>query len=226
MSFRRLIALFFIASLGALVAAQDTFDTQKGSAMTQTNFPLSTSSDCRFSGSFEQQKKLLGLDQHLISNGVFFHDCNVGVIWKTLAPIEESLVLQKAGKAFAIRDGVSEELKSVQSRQINELIVALIAGDKESLTSLFEIETADENMVTLLPKNRRLKRAVESIKVSTMIGNGYITMLMKMLDRNGQETQINSSILQVYEENPLSLQADCLQTGDTDIIDCGLLQAP
>lgn len=218
-SIRSTILLFIISTVWSYSAAQDD-------SVVDSSFLLPQPADCRFSGKFVQQKQLLGLEQTLLSEGLFFHDCEIGIIWKTLGPIKETLIMQKTGTAFTVRDGVSNQLNSTHSRQINKLILALIAGDNETLMSLFEIDNSNNERVVLLPTNNRIRRAIESISVSSSNNLDLPSMLVKMIDRNSQVTQIESTIIQVFGNNPHLLQANCLQTENIEIIDCGLLQAP
>ena len=151
--------------------------------------------ECRFSGEFTQKKLLQGLDQALVSTGVFFYDCERGIIWKTVVPNTESLVLNKTGDSFLVKRLKIEGIQSAQNKFVSQLILALVSADESYLSKTFDSSRTSANTVVLSPKNRRLKRAIKTITL-TESSVGQITF--DMLDQNQQTTSIISSVTERY----------------------------
>ena len=208
------IALFFIlmTSHVALCAAE-----------TNDDWTLLKPQNCRFSGEFTQQKLLQGLDQALVSTGVFFYDCDSGIIWKTLIPTIESLVLNKTGDSYLVKRLKIETIQSARNKFISQLIMALVSADEDYLSTAFEQSKNSSNTVILTPKNRRLKRAIKTITLTQSI-EGQITF--DMLDQNQQTTSITSTVLNSYNENTGQDSAvDCATIATFTNAECDLLNA-
>ena len=157
---------------------------------------------CSFSGSFSQQKEINGIDQALESNGVFFYDCQIGIIWQTLSPIQEALVLQKVGKSYIVTDDDKKIMKSPQSKVISKLIMALVGGNDDYLADQFSISKT-LNSIFLTPKNKRLKRAINEIIITYDSSHGLSQtdqLTVTMTDRNNQETRIDSKKVSFFED--------------------------
>jgi len=158
---------------------------------------------CSFSGSFSQEKTIIGLDQSLESSGIFFYDCDIGIIWQTISPIKETLVLNKVGKSYIIAEDKIKPMQSAQSKVISQLIMALVSNDNGYLTDQFQISRSP-NSIFLLPKNKRLKRAITEIIITnnpsdTFNQNAQLTVTM--IDRNDQETRITSHKKTYFDSN-------------------------
>lgn len=143
-------------------------------------------SDCEFSGTFAQSKFIDGLDTPLNSTGQFYHHCNYGVIWSTLEPIEQTLVMQKAGKGFLIDQSGTKKLSSRQAKFLNKLLNDLMGADQQLLAKQFEITSIDKNHFQLLPITRKLKRGVKQIEL--LFSDASLTI--DVIDRNSQRTEI------------------------------------
>lgn len=194
-----------------------------GVEQTDSAWSLVAPQECRFSGEFSQQKLLQGLDQALVSKGVFFYDCDLGIIWKTISPNTESLVLNKTGDSYIVKRLKIETIQSQQNKFISQLIMALVSADEAYLSSTFESSRVDHNKVILTPTNRRLKRAIQSITLSeTTVGE----ISFDMLDQNQQTTSIVSTILVKYPaDSEQEAQAHCVEVTQLTDIECGLLNA-
>ena len=196
----------------------------------ESEWLLSKPSTCRFSGRFTQLKHITGLNTELYSQGVFFHDCNQGVIWKTYDPIVETLVIQNSGKSFLKKNEITEVLKSQQSKKINQIIIALISGDQTNLEKLFNVTQSELNKAVLEPKNRRLKKVIAKIVLSSSTNStqtGDLAKLeMEMKEVNGQITLITSSITKNYLDSVISTQTICIETQRLEGADCELLTIP
>lgn len=175
--------------------------------------------ECRFSGEFTQQKKLQGLEQAIISSGVFFYDCELGIIWKTLSPNTESLVLNKTSDSYRVKRLKIEKIQSAQDTFVSQLIMALVSADEDYLSKTFKPSSVDQTTTVLTPTNRRLKRAIKSI---TLTDSGVDQITFDMLDQNNQTTSIISTALKSYSNN--LTQADCKEIEEITEIECGLLK--
>lgn len=128
------------------------------------NNPL-PESPCSFSGNFVQTKIITGLDKKLESTGAFYYHCDSGVIWSTNTPIEETLVFNRSGDNFQIKDQQALKLKSRQSKLLGKLLNSMMSGDQTEIEQQFLINNT-ENGYELLPKKKSLKRAIKSIQLS------------------------------------------------------------
>jgi hypothetical protein len=138
---------------------------------------------CVFTGIFNQSKTIAGLDEPLASNGVFLHHCLHGIIWKTLSPIEEGLVVDAKQNAYQIVSGETKKLQARAGRMIAQIIQSLMSGDNDFVQSNFSVEVVKESLVNeanessviksaakrvrLTPENRQLKRALDSITLTS-----------------------------------------------------------
>ncbi len=192
-------------------------------AQTDDAWLLIKPQECRFSGEFTQKKLLQGLDHALVSSGVFFYDCGLGIIWKTLTPIVESLVLNKTGDSHIVKRLKIEVIQSQQNKFISQLIMALVSADEAYLSSTFDSSRVNSNTVVLTPTNRRLKRAIKSITLSE---NTVSEITFDMLDQNLQTTSIISTVLINYPENSsLETKKHCIKVSELTDTECNLLKA-
>lgn len=190
-------------------------------AQDDTAWSLVKPLECRFSGEFTQEKLLQGLDHSLVSNGIFFYDCKVGIIWKTITPNTESYVLNKSGDSFIVKRLKIEAIQSQQHKLVSQLIMALVSADEAFLSSTFEQTRTDTNSVVLTPKDRRLKRAIQSI---TLTENSVGNITFEMLDQNQQTTAIASNVLANYPPNSITdIKIQCSEIAELNDTECGLL---
>lgn len=152
--------------------------------------PETADASCVYSGRFEQNKFLKGLDDPVQSTGAFFYHCEQGVIWKTLTPIEEALILSKTGTNYKVTEGEPISLTSKQSGTLSQLMNGLIGLDSAYLgeqfsISLLELSSNNEaltnnstsanaiesainntrNRYLLIPKKRKVKKALLRIEL-------------------------------------------------------------
>lgn len=182
-------------------------------------------SECRFSGEFSQQQFLQGLETPLQSSGVFFYDCEHGIIWKTSTPIVESLVLNQLGDSYLVKRLKIEAIQSEQNKLLSQLIMALVGADKDYLSSLFDVSSDKPNQLRLTPSNRRLKRAIESISIAMQpaTDENPEQITFEMVDRNQQTTSIVSTKLLSYAKDTDAL-ANCVARPELSELECGLLK--
>ena len=185
---------FITAAL--LSTSLSTFSSEGGLSQELATFGLQQN-DCQFAGTFEQVKQLNGLDQGLTSNGVFYHHCEQGVIWSTLTPMLETLVMRRDGKGFVITDADPKQLKSRQGKFLSSLLNSLMSGDQNAIEKQFELTTLASGAITLKPKKRTLKRAIKVIEVNKSQDNKNVDITI--VDRNFQRTHIKSVQTQLFD---------------------------
>ena len=152
---------------------------------------------CTFSGSYQQSKELDGLSRPLLSNGVLYYDCQHGVIWKTIEPIEQSLVLLNEGPNYRVDGQKVKKLTGRKGEMLGDIINAFISNDLSKLSEHFElsknvaeVDSGVELQVVLLPKRKQLKRAFESVTITT---KDKQNQLIEMVDKKGLRTTIRAS---------------------------------
>ena len=189
---------------------------------------------CVFSGSFAQSKTLTGLAAPLESSGVFFYHCALGVVWKTTAPLVETLVLTRSGQSFKVEDARVTALLTRHIKLLGELMNGLIGGNQDYITEHFEVSNIASETVTpgnpnhllLVPKNRRIKRALQRIEL--ILPNSEIPVSnevvnISMLDRNRQWTRITSTKLVDFGDVE-NTAAACDGLSSITAQECALLQ--
>lgn len=179
-----------------LCTSLNTFSSESDLSQGLATFGLQQN-DCQFAGTFEQVKQLDGLDQGLTSTGVFYHHCEQGVIWSTLTPALETLVMRRDGKGFVITNTDQTQLKSRQGKFLSSLLNSLMSGDQDAIEQQFEITTMASGAVTLKPKKRTLKRAIKTIEVNKSLDNKNVDI--NIIDRNFQKTHISSIQTQLFD---------------------------
>ena len=157
---------------------------------------------CEFSGAFTQNKFISALDAPLSSTGRFYHHCNYGVIWSTLEPIQQTLVMQKAGNGFLVDQSGHKKLTSRQSKFLNKLLNDLMGADPDLLTQQFKINEVSENHFELKPSTRRLKRGVKQIELQF----NDESLTINIIDRNSQRTEIITKQDNVFELGTITEQ--------------------
>ena len=191
----RLLHHSFITAV-LLCTSLSTFSSESDLSQGLATFGLQQN-DCQFAGTFEQVKQLDGLDQGLTSTGVFYHHCEQGVIWSTLTPALETLVMRRDGKGFVITNTDQTQLKSRQGKFLSSLLNSLMSGDQDAIEKQFELTTLASGVITLKPKKRTLKRAIKVIEVNKSQDNKNVDITI--VDRSFQKTHINSVQTQLFD---------------------------
>jgi hypothetical protein len=229
-----LVLLFFSLFYGAKGSAQENAQI--------TN--LTAPSSCSFSGDFEQNKALKGLENTIESTGIFFFHCELGVIWKTLTPVQETLVLNKMGASSRVEEGQVSSFGSRQGRLLGKLINGLMGADAEFIDENFEVQSTKIEVPSndsaqyfhrqshvLNPKKSRLRRAIKRIELVTPLqtvnrqnsernDNG---VTISILDRNNQWTHIVTSGTLDYQVTGSELKP-CLSSERFSDLECKLLE--
>lgn len=125
-------------------------------------------------GRFEQVKQLQGFRNPLRSGGAFLLARERGVIWDTQTPFPSTVVLTRERLLVRQPDGSTRILldrrESAAMAAVNALLMALIAGDLDTLSTQFELQetTLPDGSwrLVLLPRDAALTRAFARILLS------------------------------------------------------------
>lgn len=177
-------------------SAQDAADIQANQVISPASMGLPRlpkPKDCLFAGTFKQTKTLVGLSVPVNSSGDFLHHCEHGIIWKTSAPIVDTLVITNAQQAYQVRDGKPKKMASRAAKMITQIIGSLMQGDQEFAEKHFQInwntDAADPDALLLVPRKRRMQRVLESISVYPPHA-AEPAMRIVMADAHGGSTEI------------------------------------
>lgn len=162
---------------------------------------------CAFTGSFTQTKILSGASQPLESTGQYFYHCQYGVIWVSQSPTQETLLLLNDGHSFVLQGEGLVRVSSRAGKFISRLVVGLMGGEASVLEQQFEIVESNQTSLLLVPKKRRLKRAIKSIQLITVAGTSEAGASASqagvadivITDRNDQRTQIEAQQTRQYQ---------------------------
>ncbi|KPG68085.1 outer membrane lipoprotein carrier protein LolA [Stenotrophomonas maltophilia] len=159
-------------------------------------------------GQFSQEKQVSGFKNPLRSQGRFVVARQHGVIWTTLKPFPSEVVVtadrilsrqQQRAQQHARNTGKHRAMRSV-----NAIMVALMSGDVQALSSQFNVAASREGQgwrLRLTPKSAMLAKAFESL---TLQGDRYVRQV-EIVEANKDRTQIQFSAL---SEAPATLNAD------------------
>ncbi len=176
---------------------------------------------CVFSGSFKQNRELVGLPVPLVSQGRFFFSCEQGLIWQTQSPINETLIYTKAQLHFSLdQNNELQVADSLIHNYLGRLLLSLMGGDIEYLQKNFAIsEDQSKHALTLKPSSTALKRALQDI----LLQRQDKTATTRITDTNQQITLIETLQLQEFSAQ---LETACQSVfGNSDKI-CAALKNP
>jgi hypothetical protein len=149
------------------------------------------------SGQFEQTKTLKGFRNPLVSHGEFLVARGQGVWWHTRQPFESTLVVTKTRLFTRAADGSAVSLIDAQAeqgaRQVNELILSLLAADLDALAGKFTLAAqpagADGWTLTLTPRDPN----VASFFVRAVLTGERDVQTVRIEEARGDLTQIRFS---------------------------------
>lgn len=163
---------------------------------------------CSFAGMFEQSKQFDGLEFPLISSGVFYYNCQAGVIWKTDFPISETLIFKRDGTTYTVQDNKLTQLKSRPIKTLGRVLNSLIGGDRQGLSELFVISQAIKELdlgqqltfITLTPRKRNMRRGLKKIELEFPSAQDDTQKWVKISiqDRRGEWARILASTKDSY----------------------------
>jgi len=197
------LAAIVVAVLNIALCNSNVF----ASTMSLDDFEL-PQNGCSFAGMFEQSKQFDGFGFPLISSGVFYYNCQGGVIWKTDSPISETLIFKKNGMAYTVQDNKLTQLKSRPVKILGRVLNSLIGGDRQGLSELFIISQARKELdsgeqvtyITLTPRKRNMRRGLKKIELEYPSAQNDTQKWVKISiqDRRGEWARILSSATDFY----------------------------
>lgn len=146
-------------------------------------------------GAFEQKKTVKGFSRPLVSTGSFLLVRDHGILWDTEKPFAARLtVTPRLLEAEHGEGGAGYRLDAEKDPGVaivNRLLLALVAGDLQELTTHFEVEGAlgDEGAWTLklTPSSAGLKKVFTSIRLE---GAGEVREV-ELQERSGDRSLIH-----------------------------------
>lgn len=148
-------------------------------------------------GEFEQSKQLAGFKNALISRGDFLLSRTHGMLWDTRVPFASRLVLTPQrlvsrsadGAVLAQLDGSREPAVGA----VNEVVLALLAGDLPVLAARFEVEGtllgSDGWRLNLRPREAGLAQLFSHIELE---GDSFVRRV-RLDEAAGDVTEIRFS---------------------------------
>jgi hypothetical protein len=207
---QRLITLFFtlVALTGFSSAAVNADDT----VLLANYLP----SGCYHSGQYRQEKVIAGLDQALVTQGVFIYSCDEGLIWHTESPVTETTIYKISGNFFVLNE--TDDLNPLEGRihqALGTLLNRLVGGDVTYLQRQFTVATEAESL-RLVPKQKRLRKFIRAILIYPQDEQVKITIE----HAPGEFTRIEISDRKTYPALDVAL---CKSLLPTKAIACGAL---
>jgi hypothetical protein len=145
-------------------------------------------------GRFEQEKQVQGFRQPLRSTGDFVVAPGRGVVWNTRQPFASTLVLTakqvQVRKPDGTRKAVGKSRGGRAAALVNQLMVALLAGDLPTLQKRFELQETllpeGRWRLDLVPRESALKRAFARLELE----GGRHVDAVRLDERSGDRTTL------------------------------------
>lgn len=197
---KRILTFAFLALASFAASAADT-----GLAMVQQR----VAKVAVLRGEFAQEKRVAGFKNPLRSQGRFVLVRDRGVVWTTLKPFPSEIVVTRERIYSVQRDG-SRRVELDGSRQpalrgVNQMMLALVAGDLQSLAARFDAQaTALPGQgwkLSLTPKSATLAKAFARIDLQ---GDRYVREA-RIVEAGGDTTVLDFSAL---SETPAQLSRE------------------
>lgn len=138
---RRLIVAAALALVGAESMRQGAYAQPAADLLDEIARRLDSPEVLR--GEFEQTKTLKGFSRPLVSRGSFVMARGRGVQWLTVRPFASTLVVTRDRLLTLGEDGSKQQVDTRQEpglRAVNEMLMALLAGDVKALAPKFKAE--------------------------------------------------------------------------------------
>jgi len=195
------IALFFAVIILA-ITTRTSFAQEQKTGNSSIEIKNILPDHCVFSGTFHQEKEVEFLPQPLFSEGLLFFSCGHGLIWENIKPFPESLIYTSADLHYrSIPNESITPLESQQHYYLSKFLLNLLSADIDSIYQQFSTKKTykekNKNGITLLPKNKFLKKGLHSIILEKKINNKEESLLIKIKD-----SKENTTTLKI--ENPIS----------------------
>ena len=144
-------------------------------------------------GEFEQTKTLKGFKRPLVSKGTFVMVRDRGVQWVTAQPFASTLVVTRERLVTLGEAGIQQQIDTRQEpglRAVNEMLMALLAGDVKALSARFKSEGALQGAqgwkLVLTPREAALAGFIARIELE---GDRHV-MLVDLKEASGDDSRI------------------------------------
>lgn len=156
---------------------------------------------CHFSGKFVQQKTVEGLPVPLSSDGDFFYSCELGLVWRTVAPFEEAILYVNSSNNYRMDEsGELQPLSGIARYIMSSVFVKLLNGDTAYFLDAFSVSEADAGAVMLEPESDYMKKGLERILFEKNTDDELgITLGIKVTDATGQVTSVNIDQIEEFD---------------------------
>jgi len=185
------MALVGLAGLtGQTHAQQNTPTTSSSHLMTDIDHRLNHAPVVR--GDFEQTKTVKGFKKPLLSHGHFLMAKDQGIQWLTTAPFASTLIVTREHLITKTGDSVQQlDTRTEPSlRAINDLLMAVLAGDMNALDQRFHVEGTLNNKgkwhISLTPKDKEVSLFIARID---MEGADYVERIV-LQEKSGDESKL------------------------------------
>ncbi|WP_265301365.1 outer membrane lipoprotein carrier protein LolA [Verminephrobacter eiseniae] len=171
-------------SLAALPTGRAIAD---GPALARTTADLLVEIDRRLEnpavlrGEFEQTKSIKGFKRPLVSRGTYVVARDRGVQWLTVQPFASTVVVTRERLLTLGQAGASRQIDTRQEpglRAINEMLMALLAGDVTALTARFDVQATLQGAhgwrLALTPRDAALAGVMARIELE---GDRHVSAL-------------------------------------------------
>jgi hypothetical protein len=120
---------------------------------------------CFHSGSYSQIKSFASLPDPVKSSGSFLFSCELGLIWQSDYPINETLIYKKRAPHYRLSElGESTVLDQRIHKELAKLLNKLVGGDVGYLIRKFSL-TEDGDGVKLVPRSARMRSFLQSVEL-------------------------------------------------------------
>lgn len=144
-------------------------------------------------GEFEQTKTLKGFKRPLVSKGSFVMARDRGVQWVTVQPFASTLVVTRERLVTLGESGVQQQIDTRQEpglRAVNEMLMALLAGDVKALSARFKTEGSLQGsqgwQLVLTPREAALAGFIARIELE---GDRHVK-LVDLKEASGDDSRI------------------------------------
>lgn len=179
---------------------------------------------CHYRAGFIQQRTLPSLPVPLASSGSLLFACDLGLVWHTATPIEETLVYTIGATHFRIDGaGRTEPLQGLVHDFMADLLLGLMAGDGSAVTRHFTLETVVPGAAWLLtPRGAATAEFINGIGLALADGAMTITVDGARGDRVSIATSAAETVADFDPEQCVNLvpapQAACRALGSPDAV--------
>lgn len=122
---------------------------------------------CIFSAEFEQVQTLPDLPEPLQTKGKLYFNCNSGLIWQHLSPLQDTHIYTTSKSIYRLgSDEVLEKLSGRVHKNLGKLLTGIMAGDQSYLNRYFKTESSTDTRLELSPKKKRMKKFITSLSIT------------------------------------------------------------